>query len=218
MDHLYIPEILATGYFTNSRPEMLSFIPSGTRTVLDIGCGSGTFGASLQRRLGVEVWGVEPTIAAVDASKVLHKVICGPIQAHMIDLPDRYFDCICLNDVVEHLVDPWSVLKQLRQKLTDNGVIVASIPNVRHYKNLWHLLVDASWTYADEGILDRTHLRFFTPLSMAQLFADCGYRVTTLQGLRGCKKFKVKLWRYLSFGKLWDIAYPQFAVVAAVTA
>lgn len=202
-------------YFANARAEMLAFVPASVRTALDIGCGNGVFGASIQSKFGAEVWGVELTAAAAEASKILHKVFCGPIQEQMADLPDQYFDCICLNDVVEHLIDPWSVLRQLQHKLTPRGVIVASIPNVRHYKNLWQLLVDGSWTYTDAGILDRTHLRFFTPLSMRQMFTDCGYRVTTMQGLRGSKKFKVKLWRYISCGKLWDIVYPQFAVVAA---
>jgi 2-polyprenyl-3-methyl-5-hydroxy-6-metoxy-1,4-benzoquinol methylase len=202
-------------YFGNSRSEMLAFIPAKARTVLDVGCGSGVFGASIKARLDAEIWGVELTDAAVAASEVLHKVFCGPIQNHLADLPDRYFDCICLNDVIEHLVDPWSILLQLKDKLSSTGVVVASIPNVRHYKNLWQLLVDGNWKYTDSGILDRTHLRFFTPLSMQQLFGDCGYRVSTIQGLRGSKKFKVKVWRYISFGKLWDISYPQFAVVAA---
>lgn len=214
MNHTERHDINDRHYFSNARAEMLPFIPTTARRVLDIGCGSGAFATSVKNKLNAEVWGIELTEAAATAREVLHNVICGPIQENMTQLPAAYFDCICLNDVIEHLVDPWSILRQLREKLTAGGVIVASIPNIRHYKNLWHLLADENWQYTDSGIRDRTHLRFFTPLSMRNLFVDCDYRVTSMAGLRGSKKVKVKLWKYLTLGKLWDIAYPQFAVVA----
>jgi 2-polyprenyl-3-methyl-5-hydroxy-6-metoxy-1,4-benzoquinol methylase len=215
MDKFFMPNSTAANYFANTRPDMLGFVPGSARTVLDIGCGSGAFAHTVRETLGAEVWGVELSAAmAKDASLLLDKVISGPIQEHMDALPEQFFDCICMNDVLEHLVDPWLTLNQLRAKLTPNGLLIASIPNIRHYKNLWYLLAKGEWTYTDDGTLDRTHLRFFTPNSMRQLFTDSGYRIEQLQGIRGSRKMKARIWRYLSLGKLWDVAYPQFAVVA----
>jgi len=202
-------------YFNNARSDMVVFIPTNVGTVLEIGCGTGEFSRKIQEEFGAEVWGVEPNLAASSqAQKSLHRVLPGSIETHLDDLPNQYFDCICMNDVIEHLLDPWDVLARLRAKLSTDGVLVASIPNVRHYKNLKSLVFDGEWTYTDSGTLDRTHLRFFTPNSMRQLFADSGYQVVQLHGIRGSRKMKARVWRYLSLGKLWDIAYPQFAVVA----
>ncbi len=207
--------VVAESYFANRRAEMLDFIPNTARTILDAGCGNGAFSATIKAQRDATVWGIElNATAAQTAREVLDHVLSGPIEEHLDGLPDAYFDCICMNDILEHLLDPWQTLNKLRTKLAPDGVIVASIPNIRHYKVLWSLLVTGEWTYTDSGVLDRTHLRFFTPKSMQRLFIDCGYSVATMQGIRGSKKFKVKVWRFLSAGKLWDIRYPQFAIVA----
>jgi len=202
-------------YFSGLRRDMVQFVPSGIQTMLEIGCGVGEFSRVIQQQFDAEVWGIEPNAeAAVLAAAVLKKVLNGTIEANIDNLPDAFFDCICMNDVIEHLVDPWTVLQQLKAKLTPNGVLVASIPNVRHYKNLENLLLRGDWRYTDAGLLDRTHLRFFTPKSMQRFFSECGYRMTRFGGIRQSRKFKLRVLCWLSFGRLWDIAYLQFAIVA----
>jgi 2-polyprenyl-3-methyl-5-hydroxy-6-metoxy-1,4-benzoquinol methylase len=202
-------------YYGHARADMLIHIPQSVKTVLEIGCGKGEFSRSIQAKCSAEIWGVELNNAAAElANQHLHTVFCGPIEQHLDALPDNYFDCLCMNDVIEHLVDPWQVLQSLRTKLKPNGIIVASIPNVRHYKNLSSLLLNADWQYADSGTLDRTHLRFFTHKSMQRLFNEAGYRVVTIQGVRRSRKFKLAVLNFLSGGRLWDIAYLQFAIVA----
>lgn len=203
-------------YFSGARRDMLAFIPENTRLVLEIGCGAGQFSRSIQQKFGAETWGIEPNQqAAALAEQVLHRVLTGTVEEHLKNLPDNFFDCICMNDVIEHIADPWVVLQQLKGKLAKSGVLIASIPNVRHYKNLNNLLMRGDWFYTDSGVLDKTHLRFFTPKSMQRMFAECGYSIIRFQGVRQSRKFFLRVMRWFSFGALWDIAFMQFAIVAA---
>jgi 2-polyprenyl-3-methyl-5-hydroxy-6-metoxy-1,4-benzoquinol methylase len=89
-------------------------------------------------------------------------------------------DVLLLLDVLEHLRDPWTRLTELRTLLTPTGVVIASIPNVRNIKVLRPLLVSGEWQYQSSGILDRTHLRFFTRRTVLELFAGAGYEIQTI--------------------------------------
>jgi 2-polyprenyl-3-methyl-5-hydroxy-6-metoxy-1,4-benzoquinol methylase len=202
-------------YFSSARQDMIQFVPKTTRTLLEIGCGTGEFSRAIQLAHGSEVWGIEPNIeAATHAGRVLTHVLTGTIEAHINNLPNSFFDCICMNDVIEHLINPWEILQQLKGKLTPQGVLICSIPNVRHYKNLKALLIDGDWRYTDSGVLDKTHLRFFTPKSMQRMFTECDYSISRFQGIRQSRKFLLRILRWLSIGALRDIAYMQFAIVA----
>lgn len=194
---------------------MVDFVPVDAGRILEIGCGAGYFARSLrERNPGIELWGVEPSPAAELAAGVMDRMLNGTLEQYMDSLPDGYFTVICMNDVIEHLVDPWSALRALRCKLAPGGVLVASIPNVRHYKNLESLLLGGEWMYNDAGTLDRTHLRFFTPKSMQRLFDECGYTIHRMQGIRRSRKLRVRIWNLLFGGRLWDAFYLQFAIVA----
>ena len=134
-------------------------------------------GNELKKKTGVFVAGVEiDPRAAAEARKVLDDVVEGDIE--VLDLPykNKNFDCILFADVLEHLIDPLSVLKKTRKFLKSDGTVIASLPNVQ-YLGLIHHLIEGNWTYQDEGILDRTHLRFFTFNEMEKLFNDAGYEI-----------------------------------------
>lgn len=98
--------------------------------------------------------------------------------------------------------------------------MVASIPNVRYFDNMWNLVVHQDWQYTDCGILDRTHLRFFTRRSILATFKDLGYCVECLEGinpLEECHPYRTRkfnLLNWLLFNKIEDMRYLQFAVVA----
>jgi hypothetical protein len=96
------------------------------------------------------------------------------------------------------------------------GVVVASIPIVRHFRNLYNLIFRKQWRYVDSGILDRTHLRFFTCESIKDMFKDAGFSIAQLKGIHDSRKRKIKILSLLSLGLLSDIRYLQFAVVAKV--
>lgn len=171
-------------YFGNERREMLRFIPAACRTLLDVGCGAGEFGALVKKERGAEVWGVElNATAAASARKKLDKVVHAPFSAE-VELPDNYFDVITFNDSLEHFPDPYPPLEFCKRKLTKGGVVVCSLPNVRYIENVYHFLVDMDWKYEDYGILDNTHLRFFTRKSMLRTFENAGYNVLSITGIR----------------------------------
>lgn len=210
-------------YFTEARPEMLSFVPTSSRRLLDVGCGTGTFGAWLKQRRQIEVWGVEPfASAAAKAADKLDRVITGPFGPEA-DLPAGFFDCIVFNDVLEHMVAPDHALRYAKTLLSAGGAILASIPNVRYLPVLWQLGVRGSWEYGDCGILDRTHLRFFTKSSIIQMFQNEGYAVKSISGINpymGIPSASRRLWlayrvaNFLFMGKFADLKFLQFAVVA----
>lgn len=165
-------------YYSFERPEVCECVPGTAKTILDVGCASGRLGAALKKRQDCFVVGVEyePEIAN-KAKYLLDDVIVGDIEEKIDVLPSAYFDCIVLADVLEHLRFPEAVLQKLNRTLKDTGTIVASIPNVRHWSVLRPLL-EGDWNYEDAGILDRTHLRFFTRKSILKIFADSGYAIT----------------------------------------
>ena len=86
------------------------------------------------------------------------------------EIPER-FDYIIMGDVIEHLLDPWTAVRNMRELLVPGGSIIASIPNVAHITNLYNML-SGSWTYEDMGLLDRTHLRFFTKSEIVKMFEE----------------------------------------------
>ncbi len=205
------------GYHANERPEMLGFVPRTARRVLDVGCGEGRFAAAVRARLGAEAWGIElDSEAALRAAARLDHLVAGDVRERIDELPNAHFDAICLNDVLEHLADPEGLLRRLGPKLATGGVVVASIPNVRFLPTLWDLAVRGEWRYADEGILDRTHLRFFTRRSIPRLFGESGYEVRRLEGINAKSFLKFRVVNWATLGRLADTRYLQFACVAAL--
>jgi len=85
----------------------------------------------------------------------------------------NYFDCIIFADILEHLKDPLVLLKNATSFLSDGGVIIASIPNIRHHTTIINLLFKGYWPYRERGIHDKTHLRFFTLKNIKEMIEDC---------------------------------------------
>jgi 2-polyprenyl-3-methyl-5-hydroxy-6-metoxy-1,4-benzoquinol methylase len=202
------------GYFHCEREEMVAFIPAAAETVLDVGCGAGGFGRSLKRyRPGVHVAGVEINPDAADeAAKIYDTVWVGSFPEVVSDV-DGVYDCVVFNDVLEHLVDPWGALRASSKILTPDGRIVASIPNVRYLPVLYNLLVHAQWTYEQTGVLDRTHVRFFTKRSIQDLFDLCGFSVIKVEGIHPLVRWQTTLLRTF-VPPLRDTQFIEYAVVA----
>lgn len=203
-------------YYNNDRSEMFAYLPSSARVFLDVGCGKGNFAKAVKESVAdAEVWGIEifKEVGEQAIGKIDH-VILASAEAALSQLPDGYFDCIIFNDSLEHFVDPYTYLASIRKKLKPNAYIVASIPNVRYYKVMFDLIFKADWRYAKWGVLDKTHLRFFTRKSMLRMFEEAGYRVVKSAGLRVCRKVKIRLLSWLTFGLLNDIRFMQIAIVA----
>ncbi|MBI2504134.1 MAG: glycosyltransferase, partial [Candidatus Latescibacteria bacterium] len=164
-------------YFRNRRPELAALVPDTARRILEVGCAAGELGRHLQERQpGVEVVGVELNPQAADlARRHLARVIEGNIEElPFLPFAEGYFDCVVLGDVLEHLRDPEAVLRQLLAYLHPVGCVVCSIPNIRHQSVMLDLMVNGRWRYRDEGLLDRTHLRFFTRIELGELLDRLG--------------------------------------------
>ena len=162
---------------------MLGFIPRQAARLLEVGCGEGQFGRRLKEGSQREVWGVEIAAAAARvAEQQLDRVLSGDISALIDDLPASYFDVVVFNDVLEHLIDPEDILARIKPHLSERGVVVSSIPNIRFFPIFHDLLVHGRWEYEESGILDRTHLRFFTIESIRAMYERLGYEVLTARG------------------------------------
>jgi 2-polyprenyl-3-methyl-5-hydroxy-6-metoxy-1,4-benzoquinol methylase len=205
------------GYYNNPRPEMLDLLPLNSKTILDVGCADGTFSKSAKDKSNAEVWGIEfmPN-EAEKATKLLDKVIVGKIEDSISKLPENYFDVIYFNDVLEHLVDPDKVLHDLKRYLTSNGVIISSIPNIRYHKPLMNLIFKKDWKYEDHGVLDKTHLRFFTKTSIERMYVNAGYQIVSNKGINKSKSLKPWIYNLFFLFSALDMRNLQYATIAKV--
>ncbi len=193
----------SSSYYQNIRYDLIPLVPNDAKCILEVGCAAGMTGGELKKRSGAFVAGIELNAKAASAAKnVLDDVVQGNIED--IDLPysKSSFDCILFADVLEHLVDPLSVLKKIRPLLKDKGTIVASIPNVQ-FHGVVHKLIEGNWTYEKEGILDETHLRFFTYKEIEKLFSQAGYSVLRVEEVLDpqYEKFSEQNATSLNFGR-----------------
>ncbi len=206
----------AEDYYGNDRSEILAFLPERVDRLLDVGCGSGAFGRAVKSKFGSEVWGVEPMAdAAAVARQRLDRVFEGTLMAET-GLPRAHFDVITFNDSLEHFPYPEPPLRLCQQLLAPGGVVVCSLPNVRYFENMKKLLIGMDWEYEKEGILDYTHLRFFTRKSMRRTFESCGYQVLSVTGINPhhWSGWKIRLLN-LIFGRyISDMKFLQYVVVA----
>ena len=203
-----------TEYYENIRQDMLKYVPEGTKTSLEFGCGCGGFSALLKEARNVETWAVElDERAAAEAAKRIDTVIHGDALESLAQIPKGYFDCIILFDVLEHLADPYTLLERLKATLSDGGVLLASIPNVRYYRVFADYVFGGNWDYQTHGVLDSTHLRFFTRKSIAKTLQKLGFEILTLEGLHATSSRTYRLLNILLINQLSDVRYKHFVVV-----
>lgn len=160
-------------YFSLERQIFKNAVTSSNLKILDIGCGTGILGAYFKKIQNCTVYGVEINESAYkEAILNLDKVIKGNIELIELPFEKSSFDIIIMGDVLEHLINTISSLKKLQYFLKDDGRILISVPNIRHWKIMLKLLFQDSWKYESSGILDYTHMRFFTKKSLIELLKD----------------------------------------------
>jgi 2-polyprenyl-3-methyl-5-hydroxy-6-metoxy-1,4-benzoquinol methylase len=167
------------GYFSSTRSEIVQLLPQYSERVLEIGCGSGqTLHMLKDRKLCAETVGIELFQSAADeARKRVDRVYCLNVERDELPQEVKQFDLILILDVLEHLVDPWAFLSKLVDNhLAPEGKLIASIPNARHFSLVLPLL-GGNFDYVERGILDKTHLRFFTRRSAIKLLQHAGLSV-----------------------------------------
>jgi 2-polyprenyl-3-methyl-5-hydroxy-6-metoxy-1,4-benzoquinol methylase len=170
-------------YYKNVRSDILPLIPPEAGKVLDVGCGAGNTVAWLRSIRNV-TWagGVEiHPDAAAEARCKLDTVYTTGVEDLELPLAEGSLDLILCLDILEHLVDPWMVVKRLYRLLRPGGTLIASLPNVRNKRVVFPLLFKGSWKYRDFGVLDRTHLRFFTRKSAIDMLTSAGFSIDGIE-------------------------------------
>ena len=204
-------------YYQSQRREMLNFVPADAKRFLELGCGSGGFGVFMREsRKDVHITGIEIHPASAQQARTqLDVVIEKPIEIALASITKGSFDCVVCNDVLEHLVDPWAVLKLIRPVLSPNGSVVSSIPNIRHFPVFKNYFLNGDWKYEKWGVLDRTHLRFFTKKSIERMFNEAGFVISQIEGIFSQPlPWKAALMNRFMAGALDDMRFERFACVA----
>lgn len=202
-------------YFAGARSDYIAMLPdSAEARILELGCGNGDTGAlALAKGKCGKYFGVEICErAALQASPKLTEVIVGDIERIELPWQDGFFDAMIISEVLEHLADPWSVLRRLRPKLRKGARVFSSSPNVSHYSVIT-MLLRGGWDLADKGIMDRTHLRWFTIRTYRKLFEDSGYTVDWAQPLCALGP-RASVVDRLTFGKIRHLFAQQVSLAA----
>ncbi|WP_339278959.1 methyltransferase domain-containing protein [Paenibacillus sp. FSL W8-1187] len=164
-------------YSSYMRNEIISLMQSSRKSpirVLEVGCACGGTLLKIKHLYPeAELYGIELNEASARIAATFANVRAENIE-HELSFPEEFFDYIVFADVLEHLYDPWKVLQNMIGHLKPRGAMLVSLPNVMHHSVLKDLL-NGNWTYADAGLLDRTHVRFFTKTEMIRMFRDVGF-------------------------------------------
>lgn len=178
-------------------------------SILDVGCWTGNLGSALKKRLGYQVTidGIENNSNAVKSVKdrgIYNKIYEIDLNNPLLSLNMQY-DIIVFSDVLEHLVDPEKTLQEILNYLRPKGWVIVSLPNVAFIKyRLLHFL--GNWDYKNSGIMDRTHLHFYTLGTMKALFKACNLEVVKQQSLVAIPK------KYFIISLLSKVAPHAFAL------
>ncbi len=170
-------------YSDHVRTDLVEMLPVTCGRFLDVGCGTGGTLELIKSRGAAYTAGVDIDAESIKKAKnrLLDSVIVADIEKDDLPYTEKEFDCIILADVLEHLYDPWKVLKEITKYLADTGYILLSFPNVKYYKVLRRLIFHDEWTYVDAGILDITHIRFFTLKEIDRLLAVAGLKTVQMK-------------------------------------
>ncbi len=190
----------AGSYFENVRREILPLLPTHVDRILEVGCGGGDTLSFLKSSGRCEwVGGIEIFHeAAANAKGKVDVVLEGSIEEIKLPFDEGSIDVVLCLDVLEHLIDPWSAIHRMHSLLRPGGLLICSIPNIRNFRALLPLLLLGQWQYSKEGILDKTHLRFFTKKSAMEL-VECSGLVVDMVEATGLEKWnKVAIANLLS--------------------
>lgn len=206
------------GYFNYPRLDLLEMLhPRTGLKMLELGAGDG---ATLRRAkaqgiasyvVGIDLVEIE---APQDDQPAVDRFLVGNIEEMTLDLPAGFFDVVLCADVLEHLIDPWSVVRSLAGHLRRGGLFLSSIPNVRNHRVLTQIVLRGDFHYADAGLLDRSHLRFFCRQNIRELFEEAGLVVEAMDVNMGGYGLRHRLINALAGGLLEDFFVFQYRTAA----
>lgn len=166
--------------YDNLRLDTKAFWPEKITNVLEVGCSTGKLATVLPCQT---YWGIEPDLvsATIASGHQNSRIINSDFAGALADLPRHFFDCVICHDVLEHMPDHDFFLKHLPSLCTDNASLIMTVPNMRHILLLRALLVSRTWEYQDSGLMDRTHLRWFTEKTLRATLARHGYCLSSFE-------------------------------------
>jgi len=205
------------GYHDNLRHDLLRFLPEKSTSCIELGCGAGTFGKTLKAELGTRVVGLElDPVSAEAARSVLDEVVQGRLEELADRLPWETCDLVVCNDILEHVADPAAVLDVIARRIQRPVHLLFSVPNVRYIEVVGELVLLGRWKYREHGVLDRTHLRFFTRRSFRQLLSEHGGTVLREGFTSSCKNLPFRILDAICLGALQEFRYMQYAGLATI--
>lgn len=161
-------------------PDVLTFLPEASETIVEVGCSTGALAKAYKKiNPGCRYVGIEIDSEYAElARRYCDAVINADIENAAEDVlqPLASTDCWVFSDTLEHLRDPWAVLKRLRSLIADSACVVACIPNVQHW-SIQAKLCRGEFRYEEIGLMDRTHLRWFTRITIIDLFHSAGFNI-----------------------------------------
>ena len=185
MSTLRLYEEKSGNYFANARHDIVGRLRTDRDSaVLELGCGEGGTGqAALASGKAGRFVGIELNPTAADIARGrLTQVIEGDVESLDLDALEGQFDALIISEVLEHLTDPWRVLQKLGRCVRPGGQVFASSPNVAHWKVVRSLVL-GRFDYQESGVMDQTHLRWFTPATYRKLFEQAGLDVVSVEPL-----------------------------------
>lgn len=206
-------------YFSGVREDIINCLPKkNAQKILEVGAGGGdTLCRIKELGLAKEVVGFELVEIANSNQRrsEIDNFIFGNIENDELPFEENYFDVIICGDVLEHLIDPWSVLEKLNKYLKYDGVAIISLPNIRHFSALKRIFINASFRYEDKGLFDKTHFRFFCKSDMIELVERSGLRLQSVYPYfdKSPKARKIRLLNTISLGLFSDLLSGQYILI-----
>jgi 2-polyprenyl-3-methyl-5-hydroxy-6-metoxy-1,4-benzoquinol methylase len=204
--------MITEAYYLKVRRDVLDAIPPDVSAVLSAGCGGGETERLLKEQ-GKIVYGIEKEPALRPRLEaILDRVIIADLDRDELSLPQDFFDCLLLADVIEHVRQPAELLRTLLKSLKPGKYLVASVPNIGHVSVVKNLL-RGKWDYTDAGIMDETHVRFFTLTGLKKLFVSLGLELLAVrrkfvlclyENARSTRQKKIYFWLNRLFGSSFN--------------
>ena len=212
-------EVLNVSYI-GVRGDVAELVPSECDKILDVGCSIGSLGENIKKKRKVHITGIEVDRKMAEiAATVLDRVIEADVEKLDFDgtFGDERFNCAIFADVLEHLVNPWLILRKSTDLISPDGYVIISLPNIRHYSTLIDLIFRGVWSYRDRGIHDRTHLRFFTLKTIRTLLEQADLKIVKIRRhyriIEKVSRFN-KISRFFAIPILRDFLTFQFLILA----
>lgn len=220
--HAQLMQARRQNYFDLPSVEALSLIPKDAQRILEVGCGGGATLRAFKERCiaegrACEVVGVDIEAEAVSRAREYLDAayLIDAEEEELTEYPNGYFDLLIMQYVLEHVVNPWAALRHWLQLVRPGGYIIVGVPNIANYKFLKRLILQDEFTHEPAGILDWTHLRYFTGHSLTKLLTEADLKIIKSIGLPKEEQMRRKI-RYLTriFPSLKRFVYFGYIVLA----